>query len=194
MSRYPFISLILSGGQSQRMGQDKATLQIGEQSLINRQVQLLESLNMPVWVSGYYPQYHYVEDDSDAKGPLAGIGSAMRTLESQAKALLVIAVDMPLLTISALSEFLALVTEQEQCWFTDQSRFPIWLPINSQTLQHTKACEQSGNFALKPWLSQLQARSVTCSHIQQLTNTNTPEQWQQAIAYLDGEERHESQR
>jgi molybdopterin-guanine dinucleotide biosynthesis protein A len=174
------------------MGQDKATLKIAHQPLLSRQVQLLKSLKMPVWVSGDYPQFNYIKDDSDAKGPLAGIGSAMRALQSQTDTLLIIAVDMPLLTKKGLSDFLALITEPERCWFSDKSRFPIWLPINSQTLQYTRACEQSGNFALKPWLLGLNAQALTCPNLQELTNTNTPEQWQQAIAYLDGETRHES--
>lgn len=192
VNRYPFSCLILSGGQSRRMGQDKAMLKIGHQSLLSRQVQLLESLEMPVWVSGDYPAFNHIKDDSNAKGPLAGIGSAMRALKSQTDALFVISVDMPLLTKRGISDFLALITDQDRCWFSDISRFPIWLPINLQTLHYTRACEHSGNFALKPWLLGLNAQAVSCSNLQELTNTNTPEQWQQVIAYLDGEKRHES--
>ncbi|MFM2483982.1 molybdenum cofactor guanylyltransferase [Celerinatantimonas yamalensis] len=188
----PFISIILSGGQSRRMGQDKALLALGETTLIDCQYQRLQQLGAPVWISGDYPNYPCIGDQSPASGPLAGIGSAMREFRLQAQALLVIAVDMPLLTAKVLQQFLALTHQHQQCIYLQQAIFPIWLPLSDGTLRTTYECEQSGHFALKPWLNKLNAKVIQWAEPMALTNTNTPEQWQQAIERLHRETSYES--
>lgn len=189
--RTDFISVILSGGQSSRMGQDKAQLSMGKQSLLAKQYELLTTLSSPVVVSGHYPDYPHVLDHSCAQGPLAGIASVMRARYHQAKALLIIAVDMPCLTSSMLQEFLARVEEPKQCYATMDARFPLWLPLTEHSLSVVKACEHSGHYALNPFLNQLNTQLIALSNQTHLLNTNTPEQWQHALAFMNGELPHE---
>lgn len=180
--------LVLSGGRSSRMGRDKATLDIDGQPLLARQVALLKQLKLPVWVSGQYADYPAIVDDSPAQGPLAGIGSAMRALASQFDALFVIAVDMPLLSVPLLKSLLQKMQGNQACFVAD-AMFPIWLPNNTQTRQKIAEAENSDNYALKPFLRSLDANIIRCEHPSLLMNTNTPEQWQQALTHL--EENHQ---
>lgn len=186
-----FASVILSGGQSRRMGQDKALLEIDGHTLIERQFERLAQLGGQVWVSGCYPNFPSIEDHSDAKGPLAGIASAIRFLQGKAKALLIVAVDMPLLDVETLNHFKSQVTA-DVAFYMSQAIFPIWLPLKTSIVESTENAEQSDNFALMPWLQQIHAKSLEMPNSGLFLNTNTPEQWQQAIRRLQGESTHGS--
>ena len=79
---------ILAGGNSRRMGEDKAALVEAHQSLISHQVLDLRRVlpALPVFVcagSRRYPELlphgiHYVSDKVDDAGPLAGIAEALK--------------------------------------------------------------------------------------------------------------------
>jgi molybdopterin-guanine dinucleotide biosynthesis protein A len=83
---------ILAGGNSRRMGEDKAALVEAHQSLISRQVLDLRRVlpALPVFVcagSRRYPELlshgiHYVSDEVDDGGPLAGIAEALKAAKA----------------------------------------------------------------------------------------------------------------
>ena len=83
---------ILAGGNSRRMGEDKAALVEARQSLISHQVLDLRRVlpALPVFVcagSRRYPELlphgiHYVSDKVDDGGPLAGIAEALKAAKA----------------------------------------------------------------------------------------------------------------
>jgi molybdopterin-guanine dinucleotide biosynthesis protein A len=83
---------ILAGGNSRRMGEDKAALVEAHQSLISRQVLDLRRVlpALPVIVCAgprRYPELsphdiHYVSDEVDDAGPLAGIAEALKAAKA----------------------------------------------------------------------------------------------------------------
>jgi len=83
---------ILAGGNSRRMGEDKAALVEAHQSLISHQVLDLRRVlpALPVFVcagSRRYPELlshgiHYVSDEVDDGGPLAGIAEALKAAKA----------------------------------------------------------------------------------------------------------------
>ncbi|CAG9001409.1 MAG: putative molybdenum cofactor guanylyltransferase [Candidatus Celerinatantimonas neptuna] len=186
-----YAGVILSGGQSRRMGQDKALLKIAGKTLLARQFERLGQLGGQVWVSGSYPGFPSIEDKSFAKGPLAGIASAVRFLKDQVEALLIIAVDMPLLDVETLKNFKSQVTA-DGAFYVNQAIFPIWLPLTQSVIHCTELAENSDNYALIPWLHQMDAKPLEMPQCSPFMNTNTPEQWQQAICRLQGGSTHGS--
>lgn len=111
-----FSAVILAGGRSQRMGQDKAWLMLEGKPLIARQVELVRKLGAAeVFISGRtgtdYDSLgcHVLRDRIADAGPLAGIECALATISNPL--LLVLAVDMPKMTACALEELLAHRTE-----------------------------------------------------------------------------------
>ena len=101
MSEAPVYGLVLSGGKSQRMGQDKALLERGGQSQLAFMIGLLEPLVERVFVStreeqqneSERRQFAQIVDQYDDMGPLAGILSAMDTYPDVDW--LVVACDLP---------------------------------------------------------------------------------------------------
>jgi molybdopterin-guanine dinucleotide biosynthesis protein A len=106
----PIRGLILAGGFSRRMGRDKATIVIGGQTLLQRTVNLLEALELPVIVSARADQEFIipgsirVDDPVPSIGPAGGLLAAMKAHPNTA--LLTLAVDLPRLGIQTLQQLI----------------------------------------------------------------------------------------
>jgi molybdopterin-guanine dinucleotide biosynthesis protein A len=100
---------ILAGGESSRMGRDKALLELDGEPLIVRAARLLELIVGAPTVVGYREEFgtlglRAIADDAPGGGPLGGISTALRA--ARAPWSLIIACDLPYLT-QAWLEFLA---------------------------------------------------------------------------------------
>jgi molybdopterin-guanine dinucleotide biosynthesis protein A len=97
----PVYGLVLAGGQSKRMGQDKALLRVDGETQLSRAVQLLTPLVDRVFVSTRTDQrdeperkkFEQIVDRYEDLGPLAGIMSAIESFPEVAW--LVLACDLP---------------------------------------------------------------------------------------------------
>ena len=97
--------VILAGGKGRRLGREKAWVELGGKSLLQRAVSNLEFLNSEIVIvkapEGELPtlstgvNLKIVQDSVDGKGPLAGILSGL--LNSKYRHNLIVACDMPLL-------------------------------------------------------------------------------------------------
>ncbi|MDQ2798359.1 MAG: molybdenum cofactor guanylyltransferase [Armatimonadota bacterium] len=97
---------ILAGGQSRRMGTDKAVLKFGGMTLLERAARTALATGIPVLVAGRLrpddwplPEVDFVPDALPNCGPLGGLQTALR---HAACPVLALACDMPLLTPDAL--------------------------------------------------------------------------------------------
>ena len=91
--------VVLAGGRSTRMGQDKAALLLGGEPLLRRAVRRLHCALAEVIVAGpaelaaLVPGVRIVADTQPGQGPLAGIGSALRATTTSW--IFAVACDMP---------------------------------------------------------------------------------------------------
>jgi molybdopterin-guanine dinucleotide biosynthesis protein A len=104
-------AVILAGGQSARMGRDKAELALAGETLLERQLKLAQAVGaVELLISGRAGQNYarfgcpVLTDNFPQAGPLAGIESALQVCRHPL--LLVLAVDMPQLTSAVLSVLL----------------------------------------------------------------------------------------
>jgi molybdopterin-guanine dinucleotide biosynthesis protein A len=95
-----FSAVLLAGGESKRMGQDKALIAIRGKPLWLRQLDLLRRLHpSEILVSArtdpeWRPrEIHYIEDAQPSRGPLSGIAACLARIQTEH--LFVLAVDMP---------------------------------------------------------------------------------------------------
>ena len=106
-------AVLLAGGESRRMGSDKATLLFRRKPLWQIQLELLRKLNpAEIFVSArtdpaWRPAcVQFVADDPPSRGPLSGLAASLaRTRNAH---LLALAIDMPFMT----EEFLRRLCEQ----------------------------------------------------------------------------------
>ena len=90
--------VVLAGGQSSRMGRDKALIEIDGARLLDRSVELLRPHAREILVIGDPAKYEVlhasvIPDDRPGKGPLGGIVTALH--RARYVRLVVLAVDLP---------------------------------------------------------------------------------------------------
>ena len=105
-------AVLFVGGESRRMGADKATLVVNNEPLWARQLRVLRELRpekillsartKPVWCPA---GVEAVLDEPQLQGPLSGLVAVMRKIETTH--LLTLAVDMPLMSAPVLAGLFA---------------------------------------------------------------------------------------
>ncbi len=92
-------AFVLAGGQSSRMGRDKAFLRLGGRTLLERALEAARVVTADVRIVGQKEKFAaygpVIEDLYPGRGPLAGIHAALRA--SSAELNLVLGVDTPFL-------------------------------------------------------------------------------------------------
>jgi molybdenum cofactor guanylyltransferase len=101
-------AVIMAGGDSRRMGQDKANLVLGERTLLQNVAATLQPLFAEVIVSVRRHRFEIdlpqVSDDPAHRGPLAGLAAALK--RATTPWIFIVACDMPFIT-PAVIEYLA---------------------------------------------------------------------------------------
>lgn len=127
-----FSVLVLCGGQSSRMGRDKALLELGGQTLLERCKNLGAALGAEqILISRNQPGF--IADLVQDAGPMAGISAALPHCHS--RWLLVLPVDMPLLTPVALTPLLQQAFLQQRGCFIAQYPLPVVLEASDELRQ-----------------------------------------------------------
>ena len=108
--------MLLAGGESRRMGRDKAAVVFGNEPLWRRQLRVLRDLKpLKVFVSArtqsaWLPDgTELLLDEPPARGPLSGLTKALTLM--QTSHLVVLAVDMPFVTREQLQVLCSEATE-----------------------------------------------------------------------------------
>src|SRR5918996_3934052 len=90
--------LLLTGGASRRMGEDKALIEVGGRRLVDHAAALLTAVADPVIEVGPgWSDLPAVREDPAGSGPLAALGAGAAALRAAGHdgPVLVLAVDMP---------------------------------------------------------------------------------------------------
>ena len=101
---------VLAGGQSSRMGRDKALVELGGEPLIARPLNILRQAGLSATIAGArsaLSRFAPVIDDAGGgppNGPLSGVCAALESM--QAEYAVFLSVDMPLLPSSLISYLL----------------------------------------------------------------------------------------
>jgi molybdenum cofactor guanylyltransferase len=115
-------AIILAGGQSSRMGTNKALLQLKGKTVIEGMVEKLENIvDNTIIVTNTFEDYAFlhlpmIEDKRKGKGPLAGMEAGLAATQTERN--LIVACDMPFISVelgkyllSCLGEYQAAVPE-----------------------------------------------------------------------------------
>ncbi|MFD2164911.1 molybdenum cofactor guanylyltransferase [Thalassotalea euphylliae] len=180
------LGIVLAGGLSSRMGKDKAFLERRNQPMVEFSKQLLLEAGVEnVVVSG---NTHDIADIYEQQGPVGGIYSVLTQTNCQAA--LILPVDLPLMTANVLAELKHLGSLSQKATYFSGHSLPLYLPINSYTELFFNRCfSQPGNKgpSVRQLLSSVPHQEVACKTDSALFNTNTPQQWQQALEHMNNQ-------
>lgn len=183
-------AFVIAGGQSSRMGRDKAFLEFEGRTLLDRALTLARRVSDRVKIVGRRDKFaaygDVVEDVYPGQGPLAGIHAALSSSASEFN--LMIGVDMPFLEARFLKFLIAV-----------NSGATVTVPVTGRQAQPLCAIYRRGfavvaEEALKqqsnnivPLFARVTTREIGDSELQRMSfdpimfeNLNTPEEWEKA--------------
>ena len=178
-----FSVLILCGGKSSRMGQDKALLQLNGETLLQRAVRLGHQLGAAqVLISRN--QSGFIQDQVQNAGPMAGIAAALSHCSS--RWLLVLPIDMPLLSPLALNPLLRYPILQRHGGFIEGFPLPVMLE-KTEVLQQLLAgllADPSASRSLKSAWNMLGLKQLPMQTPEAFQNSNNPADFAKITALL----------
>ncbi|WP_422451739.1 molybdenum cofactor guanylyltransferase [Endozoicomonas sp. ALC066] len=186
------IGLVLAGGQSSRMGQDKARLLWQNIPLFQHMQNLLyESGIDKVLLSGDQFGSRALVDKIPGRGPLGGVHAAIDTLTDGVN-LLVVPVDMPLLPPEACRKLVLSAAELGRAVIFETFSLPLILPVDSQlrsAVNSALSSQDHQDYSLGRLFDRLQGVAVPlpAPMAAYFQNTNTPDEWHRALKAKSGE-------
>lgn len=174
----PTGGFVLAGGASRRMRQDKALLDFHGQPLIESIAQTVEAVIGSVVIIGDPDRYRslnrrVIPDHRTNCGPLAGIETGL--MQSEVERNLFVACDMPGLTPDLLQRLLD--SRPAPCVLPktpDGRRHPLCAIWDRSLLPAVQASLDGGRLRVFDPLQDIDIEEV---YWQDLSNTNTPEEW-----------------
>jgi len=188
-------AIALAGGQSSRMGQDKALLELDGIPLIQRTCQIARQCADPVcvvtpWAERYrsilpadcqFIQETWQPGETKPHGPLVGFAQALTHVQTEW--VLLLACDLPHLRLEVLQnwtaelenasvETIALLPKNPQGWWEPLCGF-----YRCRCLPELTAFIQTGGRSFQKWLANQPVQELTLEDTQLLFNCNTPEEW-----------------
>jgi len=147
--------IVLAGGRSVRMGKDKASIELSEQTLLSRVVETVSLVCPEVIVAGgeqsladgLGPDVRWVSDPPGSVGPLAGVTAGLQAARHDA--CLIVACDMPFLNPVLLSHLVDRL-----------GTFDAVVPISKGVSQYLHAAYSRSAAATAQALLRLDARSM----------------------------------
>lgn len=190
-SDFALSAIVLAGGQSSRMGRDKALIAPQGVPLLRQVYEIAMKCASPVYVVTPWPTRYQdvlpnscrfiqevpLPNETEPHGPLVGLAQGLAQVQTQW--VLVLACDLPLLRVEVLHSWMALLDEvrddaiallprdakgwQPLCGFYRPSCLPALTDFINQ-----------GGRSFQHWLSQHPVQEVPVSDRQMLFNCNTP--------------------
>lgn len=195
---FPLAGAVLAGGQSRRLGRDKALVQFGGRTLLDATVRTLMPLCEEVVIVSNSPKAHahpaarLVGDLFPGKGSLGGIYSGLSAVGCEC--CLVVACDMPFLNAGLLAYMASLASEADVVIPRFRHNLePLHAIYSKGCLPHMKALLDQNNLKIIDFFPQVRVRYVEGEEIarwdpsfRSFMNINTPGDLEKARAYVAG--------
>ncbi|MDE3069045.1 MAG: molybdenum cofactor guanylyltransferase [Verrucomicrobiota bacterium] len=182
-------AVLFAGGESRRMGSDKATLLVNGEPLWARQLLILRALRpakvlisartRPVWCP---PEVELVLDKLPSRGPLSGVAAALKTI--QTTHLLALAIDLPQMTSLNLRHLWSLarmgigVVPQNRRFFEPLCAiYPVEAINTAEQALATKDVSMHGFVRVLATRKQIDYYAINRSERAAYKNANTPKLW-----------------
>lgn len=187
-------AIVLAGGKSSRMGQDKALLKVGNKTLLSRTSLIARDCANRVyvvtpWIGKYQnilpPDCQLVKEqlvlNAQSNTPLIGFTQGLQLVETEW--VLLLACDLPRLSLSQVKQWssaLTTVLPTEIALLPRQTKG--WEPLcgfyRRDCLLLLEAYLAQGGKSFQSWLANHSVRELSVNDRSCLFNCNTPEDWE----------------
>ena len=189
--------IVLCGGKSTRMGQSKALLPFGPETMLQRVVRLLGSVVQPIVAVAAVDQVLpalpvsviVTRDEREARGPLEGLRAGLKALPAEVEAAYVTSCDVPLLVPGFVGQMLDLADGFDIAVMEiDGFAHPLSAVYRRTTLPYVEDLLAGDRLRPAFLFDAVRTRRVTPAEItsdpdlRTLRNLNTPEDYQRALA------------
>lgn len=192
-SLIPVTAIILCGGRSKRMGEDKGSLPFGNETMLERVVRIVRTTADDVIVVARREQQvpagvTVVNDPVEDLGPLAGIAAGLAASKSELN--LVVACDMPLIKPEVLQRLLSMVGDHDACVaVADEHASALCGIYRSRIAKDAQELLDSGERRVTRLLDRVQTRQVDAAvfrdidpNLETFISVDTPEKYADAKA------------
>lgn len=166
-SSLKYTGIILAGGQSSRMGQNKALLPIDDHTIIERVAKALKPTVSSLWIAGNpTADYSFLElsevpDIFSGQGPLSGLHAALSQISSEWYA--VSACDLPFAS-TLLMQYLIEQTRMEGIQAVIPMQYgrihPLYAVYHCSVLPSLQTALEHKQLRVRDWLDQQQVKYV----------------------------------
>ncbi len=175
--------VILAGGRNKRMGTKKAELKLGDQSLVEIQVQKLKNLGIDdIMISGYQSDLEgtrTVEDIYAGKGPLGGVHACLKAAKNPA--CLFVSVDAPFIPEETLKALVEAHEGPATVLSHDGMIEPLAAVYDTALAPLAEKMILNDDFAVRRMAANPEVKKVEYTgDPEQLINCNTPEDFEKA--------------
>lgn len=166
--------VVLAGGRSSRMGQNKALLPYDGHTLLEHMTLLLREAGVAdVFVSGSYEGYDCIPDREKHAGPAVALRHVLQDLADRNiyRGALCVPVDMPQLSAGLLRYLCGI---EAGAYFSDHP-FPLYMPL--------PLCGEAGATSMRGLLNaeNITAQQLPEKYTHHMMNANTPEEWEKVV-------------
>lgn len=184
--------VILAGGQSRRMGRDKANLPVADETLLAQQYRKMRLLFADVYVSCKTSQvldggdYRLLREMAPESSPIYGLIHALERLRSDQ--VFVIPVDTPLVEPESIKALIDMSNSGDADVFLMQDANRIHPLIGIYTRSALPVLQKAvtkRDYRLMNLLDQLSHRLLFCDDVMQFINLNTPETYRTYLEKRD---------
>ncbi len=170
------------------MGEDKASMVVEGQTLLERSLALLEQTGSDrILLSGDISGYDCLPDLIPDCGPPGGLHAALHFINKEydldGSLLLIIPIDMPLLDVGTLSKLVTGTGEADSCHFRDEI-FPCVFRLTPKLKSHLDALyaestERGGPRSMQTLLGKFDEKILEKENVSEdsFLNVNRPEDW-----------------
>lgn len=180
----PVLGVILAGGKSSRMGEEKATLLRHNESMLDYTQRILKKAGVSrVVISG---DKYDVCDIYPNLGPLSGVFSVLK--KYQPKAMLIVPIDLPFIEEETLTQLMNVGASTQLASSYDDHSLPLYLPNSGYLdlwLTNRLKLSSSRGPSFKELFAAIPSQKVELTNAKALINCNTPKQWQLANQQIE---------
>lgn len=192
-------AIILCGGKSSRMGQDKAKLPFGPECMLQRVVRLMSQVIAPAKIvvvaaarqslPALPPEVRVTRDEYEDRGPLEGLAAGLRCLGNDIDAAYVTSCDVPLLVPAFVTQMFAKLGDHEIAVPTDpQHQHPLAAVYRSTVLAKIESMLTSNQLRVRRLFDAVSTCYVSTDELRgvdpnltTLENLNSPEDYRKSL-------------